>query len=144
MCFVWSLQNSILKGTSFLTCNPPGGTFQKLSRDAIFTMCSHTFTLLWLRKTSVIVTISQLSFHVFVCVFPPDISLVFGKSFPFLFDFLFYLNEFFFSKIVLWYGDVCLLQVMKIYLLKYQNFCVTISPIQELFMQIPKIPWYKH
>ena len=34
---------------------PPGGTFQKLSHDAIFTVCSHTFTLFWLRKTSMIV-----------------------------------------------------------------------------------------
>ena len=43
---------------------PPGCTFQKLSRDVTFTMCSHTFTLFWLRKTSVIVKIFLISFRV--------------------------------------------------------------------------------
>ena len=46
-----------------------------------------TKDLFWSWKTSVIVEISQLSFHVFVCVFPPEISSFFGKSFPFLFPF---------------------------------------------------------
>ena len=50
--------------------------------------CVHmhfTFTLFWLRKISVIVKIYQISFHVFVYAFPPEISSFFGKSFPFLF-----------------------------------------------------------
>ena len=50
---------------------------------AIFTMCSHTFTLFWSKKTSVIVEICQLSFHVFVCAFPPKISSFHSKSFTF-------------------------------------------------------------
>ena len=57
----------------------PGGTFN-LSIDAIFTMCSHTFTLFWLRKTSVTVEIIEISFDVFA--FPPEISLILSKSFP--------------------------------------------------------------
>ena len=53
----------------------------------VSTECSHIFTFFWSRKTSVIVEISQLSFSMFVCAFPPEISSVFGKSFPFLFSF---------------------------------------------------------
>ena len=45
-------------------------------------MCSRTFTLFWLRKTSVIVEIFQWSFHVFVPAFYPEIFSFFGKSFP--------------------------------------------------------------
>ena len=41
-----------------------------------------TFTLFWSRKTSVIVKISQIGFHVFVCAFSPEISSFFSKSFP--------------------------------------------------------------
>ena len=37
--------------------------------------------------TSVIVEIYQISFCVFVCAFPPEISSFSGKSFPFLFPF---------------------------------------------------------
>ena len=39
-----------------------------------------------LLKTSVIVKIFQLSFHVFVCAFRPEISSFFSKSFPCLFQ----------------------------------------------------------
>ena len=35
---------------------------------------AYTFTLFWLRKTSVIVETYQLSFHVFTCAFDPEIS----------------------------------------------------------------------
>ena len=50
------------------------------------TMCSHTFTLFWLRKTSVIVEMFQLSFHVFIkCAFNQEISSFFGKTFLSLF-----------------------------------------------------------
>ena len=45
----------------------PGGFYSKLSCDAIFTVCLHTFMLLWLRKTSISVETYQLSFHVFIC-----------------------------------------------------------------------------
>ena len=44
---------------------------------AVFTMCSHTFTLFWSRKTSVIIKTFQLSFHVFMCVFHLEISSIF-------------------------------------------------------------------
>ena len=44
------------------------------SHGAIFIVCSHTFTLFWLRKTYVIVEIYQISFRVFVCAFPLKIS----------------------------------------------------------------------
>ena len=50
-------------------------------------MYSHTFTLFWSRKTSVIVEVFQLSFCVFVCAFPLEISSFFGKSFLFVFLF---------------------------------------------------------
>ena len=53
------------------------------ARCAIFTMCLQIFTLFWLRKTSVVVEIYQISFRVFVCAFHPEISLFFGKNFPF-------------------------------------------------------------
>ena len=55
--------------------------------DAIFTMCLYTFTFFWLKKSSVIVEKYQITFHVFVCAFPPEISSFFGESFPFLFPF---------------------------------------------------------
>ena len=38
---------------------PPGGTFRKLSSDAVFVVCSQTFTLFRLRKTAVPAEISQ-------------------------------------------------------------------------------------
>ena len=62
----------------------------------IFTICSHTFTFFWPRKTSVI-EIYQISFSVFVCAFPPEISSFFLKSFPFLLPFfvLSYFDTFF-------------------------------------------------
>ena len=53
--------------------------------DAIFVVCSHTFTLFWLRKTSETFEIFRWSFHVFTCAFPSVISSIFGKSFPFPF-----------------------------------------------------------
>ena len=40
-------------------------------------MCSHTFALLWSRKTSVIVKTFQLSFCVFMCAFHLEISSFF-------------------------------------------------------------------
>ena len=55
------------------------------SSDAIFVMCSHTFILFWLRKTSVTVKLFWLSFRVFASAFPTVISSIFGKSFPFPF-----------------------------------------------------------
>ena len=48
-----------------------------LSRGAVLTVCSHIFTLFWLRKTSVIVEILQLFFRMFVYAFHPDISSFF-------------------------------------------------------------------
>ena len=66
---------------------PPDGTFQTLSNDTIFVVSSHTFTLFWLRKSSVTIKIFWISFRVFVCVFSPEISSIFGKSFPFPFPY---------------------------------------------------------
>jgi hypothetical protein len=63
----------------------PWCTFQKLSSDAIFVVCSHRFTLFWLKKTAVTVKIFWLSFHVFGCAFPMEISSILCKSFPFPF-----------------------------------------------------------
>ena len=54
---------------------------------SIFTMCSRTFTLLWLRKTSVIVEMFQLSFCVFCVPFVQRSLHIFGKNFLFLFLF---------------------------------------------------------
>ena len=42
----------------------------------VFTVCSHTFTLFWSRKTSVIIETFQLSFRVFMCAFHPKFSRV--------------------------------------------------------------------
>ena len=64
----------------------------ELSQNAIFTVCSHTFTLFWSRKTSVIVE----TFHLSYCVPFIRRSLnFFGKNFLFLF--------LFFVLSILWY-----------------------------------------
>jgi hypothetical protein len=57
--------------------HPVSGSYPKLSRGAVFTVCSHTFTLFWMRKTFVIVETFYLSFCVFVCAFHPEISSFF-------------------------------------------------------------------
>ena len=56
--------------------------------DAIFTVCSHTFTLFWLRKTAVIIKIYQISFLVYVCAFPSEISSFLVRVFLFFLHFL--------------------------------------------------------
>ena len=43
----------------------------------IFTVCSHTFSLFWSRKISVIVKTYQLSFYMFMCAFHLEISSCF-------------------------------------------------------------------
>ena len=53
--------------------------YSKLSHDAIFTMCSHTFILFWSRKTSVTVKTYQLSYHMFICAFHLEISSFFSS-----------------------------------------------------------------
>ena len=60
-----------------------------MAYSAVFTMCSHSFTVFWLRKTSVIVEMFQLSFCMFTCVcaFCLEISSFFGRNFLFLFLF---------------------------------------------------------
>ena len=55
--------------------------------DAIFVVCSHTFALLWLRKTALSVEIFWLSSRVFMCACPMMISSIFGKSFHFPFPY---------------------------------------------------------
>ena len=59
------------------------------SRDAIYTVCSYTLILFWLRKTSVIVEKFQLIFPVYFCLSFRDI-FVFSVNFLFLFLFLCY------------------------------------------------------
>ena len=57
------------------------------SRGTVFTVCSHKFTLFWLRKTSVIIKTFQWSFHVFVCAFLSGDLFIFSirvSSFLFL------------------------------------------------------------
>ena len=46
---------------------------------AIFSVCSHTFILFWLRKTSVSIETYQLSFHMFICASHPEISSFFDE-----------------------------------------------------------------
>ena len=59
---------------------PPGGIFQRLCSDVIFAVCSHTFTLFWLRKTSVTIKIFQISFRVFTWACPTVISSIFDED----------------------------------------------------------------
>ena len=59
--------------SNFLSRNPLVALFEN-SHNAIFTMCSHTFTLFWSRNISVIVEIFQITFCVLVCVFSLKIS----------------------------------------------------------------------
>ena len=51
------------------------------SSDAVFVVCSQTFTLFRLRMTAVPVEISRYSFRVFVCACHFVISSIPGKSF---------------------------------------------------------------
>ena len=50
---------------------------RKLSPDIVCTVWSHTFTLLWSKKRSVIFETFQLGFHVFMCAFHQDSSFFF-------------------------------------------------------------------
>ena len=61
--------------------------FHELSSDAIFIVCSQTFTLFRLIKTAVPVKISLYSFRVFSCACPSVISSISGKSFRFPFPY---------------------------------------------------------
>ena len=61
-----------------------------------------------LRKTSMIVKIYQISFHVSVCAFPPQISSFFDKSYPF-----------FFVLSVLWYFPFHVINIMELMLLSH-------------------------
>jgi hypothetical protein len=61
-------------------------------KDGITSLCLHTFTLFWSRKTSVIIKISQLNFCVFVCAFPLEISSFFVRVFPLFSHFFFVLS----------------------------------------------------
>ena len=65
----------------------PGCSYPKLPGGAIFTVCSHTLILLWLRKTFVIVKTFQLNYHLFTCALHSEISSFFGRGFLFLFLF---------------------------------------------------------
>ena len=56
-------QNDLL-GKFKMAASDLVSTFHKLSSDAIFVVCSQTFTLLWLIKTAVHVEISRYCFRV--------------------------------------------------------------------------------
>ena len=82
---------------------PPGelrDTFRKLSRGTVFTVCSHTYTLFWLRKTSVMVEVFQLSFHVFVCAF-----LLFSVRVFLSLCYLYFGNSLFIWSFFMWIGS---------------------------------------
>ena len=74
VCSSWSYSFFIIPETAYqylilsilsqVSRTHSGGNFPKLWCGAIFTMCSHTSTLFWSRKTSVIVENFQLSFCV--------------------------------------------------------------------------------
>ena len=95
-----------LKGATFyislhsFLLQPPGGTFQKLSSDAIFVLCSHTYILFWLRKMAVTVKIFRLSFRVFACAFPLEISSIFGIILTIYFNIIAYYYFSFFIDLV--------------------------------------------
>ena len=72
---------------------PPGGTFHKLSSDAILVVCSQTFALFWLIKMAVPVKIFRCSFRVFSCACPTVISSISGKSFHFPFHVVYFLKS---------------------------------------------------
>ena len=78
-----------------------GGTFKKLSNDAIFVVCSHTFAPFWLR-TGVSVEIFRLNFHVFLCACPTVISSIFGKSFHFPFHYFVLFAIWYFPSLMVW------------------------------------------
>ena len=73
-----------------IPCSPPFLSWNPLValfKNSYVMLCSHTFTLFYSRKTSVIVKIFQVNFCAFVCTFPLEISSFFSKSFPFVFPF---------------------------------------------------------
>ena len=70
--------------------------------DAIFVVCSQTFTLFRLIKTAVPVEISRYSFRVFSCACPTVISSISGKSFHFPFPY------FVICYVSLVFGVVCI------------------------------------
>jgi hypothetical protein len=59
------------------SCFFPGVSYLKLSDGTLFTVCSHTFILFRLRKTSAHVESYQLSFRLIICAFHPEISSLF-------------------------------------------------------------------
>ena len=82
----------------------------KLSHGAFFTMCLHTFTFFWSRKTSVIVKTFQLGFRVFVCAFHPEISSFFSvrvSSFFSCFLCYPYFSTFFSTLCIIYIWYVC-------------------------------------
>ena len=58
-----------------------------LASDAIFVVCSQTFTLFLLIKAAMPLEISRYSFCVFSCACPSVISSISGKSFHFPFPY---------------------------------------------------------
>ena len=61
------------------SCYFPCWLLLKIVTGTIFSAYSHTFILFWLRKTSVSVKMYQLSFHVLICAFHPEISTFFDE-----------------------------------------------------------------
>ena len=68
------------------SCSFPGDSYLKMSCGTIFTVCSHTFILFWVTKTSVRVKLYHLSFNVLfqiICAIHPETSSFFKKVFTF-------------------------------------------------------------
>ena len=64
----------------------------RMSCGIVFTVCSHMFTLFWLRKTSAIVETFQLNFHVLnVCLSYRDFFILYKFFSIFKFTLLFFL-----------------------------------------------------
>ena len=116
----------------FLTHTHSGSTYPKLSYGTVFTMCSHTFTLFWLRKTSVIVKIFQLSFRVLMCAFHPKISSFFSVR-----VFYSFLSYFCFTVLGTFLSTSYRLQLFQFLWNGEHPFRLTqISPIFNIFAEI--------
>ena len=94
---------------------------------AVFTMCSHTFTLFWLRNTSVIFETYQLSYRVFVLLSSGDLFIFFSKSFLFSYFCVFLTLVLYLSTLPLYR-----VQVIDMCVLQWICFCVCFSLTEEL------------
>ena len=64
--YVWTITDVFLNQKRANVCEQ---MVKMVPHGIVFTVCSHTFTLFWLRKTSVLIETFQLGFLVFMCTF---------------------------------------------------------------------------